>query len=151
MVRLPCGSRSTPSTLNPCSLNATARLSVVVVFATPPFWFAKTITRSNDGSSAAGCTRTFGRGSSRMTRIWTRSSSAARVFLHDRIPAPDAGSRRTLAVVVVEIVHARDHAEAAKVDLVRARVVADVPGIARAVGEVRQPGLTRTNPVRGPR
>src|SRR3954467_15381898 len=46
MVRLPCGSMSTHSTRWPCSANAAARLSVVVVLATPPFWLAKAITRA---------------------------------------------------------------------------------------------------------
>ena len=41
IVRLPCGSRSTQSTSWPDSAKATARLRVVVVFATPPFWLAK--------------------------------------------------------------------------------------------------------------
>src|SRR3954449_1045895 len=44
IVRLPCGSMSTQRTRWPFSANATARLSVVVVFATPPFWFANEIT-----------------------------------------------------------------------------------------------------------
>ena len=44
IVRLPCGSRSTQRTRWPDSAKATARLSVVVVFATPPFWLAKLIT-----------------------------------------------------------------------------------------------------------
>src|SRR3954471_24379774 len=44
IVRLPCGSMSTHSTRCPRSANATARLRVVVVLATPPFWLAKTIT-----------------------------------------------------------------------------------------------------------
>src|ERR1700704_5688558 len=37
---------STHSTRWPCSANAAARLSVVVVLATPPFWLAKAITRA---------------------------------------------------------------------------------------------------------
>ena len=41
------GSRSTASTRLPCSASATARFSVVVVFATPPFWFANAITRAS--------------------------------------------------------------------------------------------------------
>ena len=45
IVRLPCGSRSTSRTRYPISLNATPRLSVVVVFATPPFWFANAMMR----------------------------------------------------------------------------------------------------------
>ena len=44
IVRLPWGSMSTASTRWPASANATARLRVVVVFATPPFWLAKAIT-----------------------------------------------------------------------------------------------------------
>src|SRR4051794_14704268 len=44
MVRLPCGSMSTHSTRCPSSANAAARFSVVVVLATPPFWFAKAMT-----------------------------------------------------------------------------------------------------------
>ena len=44
IVRLPCGSMSTASTRCPASAKATARLRVVVVFATPPFWLAKAIT-----------------------------------------------------------------------------------------------------------
>src|SRR5919106_317614 len=44
IVRLPCGSMSMASTSCPDSEKATARLSVVVVFATPPFWLAKAIT-----------------------------------------------------------------------------------------------------------
>src|ERR671916_203287 len=41
IVRLPCGSRSTQSTRWSRSTNAAARLRVVVVLATPPFWFVK--------------------------------------------------------------------------------------------------------------
>src|SRR5947209_9612662 len=44
IVRLDWGSRSTHSTRLPRSTRATPRLSVVVVFATPPFWFASAIT-----------------------------------------------------------------------------------------------------------
>ena len=44
IVRLPCGSRSTASTLLPFSANATARFRVEVVFATPPFWLANAMT-----------------------------------------------------------------------------------------------------------
>ena len=44
IVRLPCGSMSTHSTRCPRSANATARFSVVVVLATPPFWLAKAMT-----------------------------------------------------------------------------------------------------------
>ena len=44
MVRFPCGSMSTHSTRWPFSAKAAARLSVVVVFATPPFWLANAMT-----------------------------------------------------------------------------------------------------------
>src|SRR5919204_1165577 len=44
IVRLPWGSMSTHRTRWPFSANAAARLSAVVVFATPPFWFANAIT-----------------------------------------------------------------------------------------------------------
>ena len=57
IVRLPCGSRSTQSTRWPRSTNAAARLSVVVVLATPPFWFAKAMTWALDRHRAPYCTR----------------------------------------------------------------------------------------------
>src|SRR5215212_3512481 len=44
IVRLPWGSRSTHSTRCPRSTKAAARFSVVVVFATPPFWFVNAMT-----------------------------------------------------------------------------------------------------------
>ena len=44
IVRLPCGSRSTHSTRWPRSAKAAARLSVVVVLATPPFWLVNAMT-----------------------------------------------------------------------------------------------------------
>src|SRR6476619_3368387 len=44
IVRFDCGSRSTHSTRLPFSAKATARFKVVVVLATPPFWFANEIT-----------------------------------------------------------------------------------------------------------
>src|SRR5512132_3046001 len=44
IVRFACGSMSTHRTRKPFSENATARLSAVVVFATPPFWFANAMT-----------------------------------------------------------------------------------------------------------
>ena len=59
IVRLPCGSRSTASTRLPCSRSATARFSVDVVFATPPFWFAKAMT-----CASAFCGTVSGSGSS---------------------------------------------------------------------------------------
>src|SRR5918997_6582667 len=44
IVRLPCGSRSVQRTRWPRSTKAAARLRVVVVLATPPFWFVKAMT-----------------------------------------------------------------------------------------------------------
>src|SRR4051812_43738313 len=44
IVRLPCGSMSMQRTRWPSSAKAAARLSVVVVFATPPFWLANAMT-----------------------------------------------------------------------------------------------------------
>jgi hypothetical protein len=40
---LACGSASTTSTLFSSVANEAAKLMVVVVFPTPPFWFAKAI------------------------------------------------------------------------------------------------------------
>src|SRR6202140_6003656 len=57
IVRLPCGSMSQHSTRWPSSAKATARLSVVVVLATPPFWLANAITLQvavTGGSDASG-------------------------------------------------------------------------------------------------
>src|SRR5690606_20176431 len=42
IVALPCGSRSTSSVRWPWRASAAARLTVVVVLPTPPFWFATT-------------------------------------------------------------------------------------------------------------
>src|SRR5437764_8749509 len=80
IVRLPCGSRSISSTRWPCSANATPRLSVVVVFATPPFWFASTSTSASAGDGTlAG--RTLGRGRRRARPISRASSSLVTAFL----------------------------------------------------------------------
>ena len=57
IVRLPCGSMSKASTLWPDSLKATARLSAVVVLATPPFWLAKAITLARRSSFGARASR----------------------------------------------------------------------------------------------
>ena len=60
MVRLPCGSRSIRSTRWPSSCSATPRFSVVVVFATPPFWFANAMTLAVTCSSGAGSAESEG-------------------------------------------------------------------------------------------
>src|SRR3990170_4650592 len=46
MVALPCGSRSTSSTRFPAWASAAARLTLVVVLPTPPFWFTTASTRA---------------------------------------------------------------------------------------------------------
>ena len=56
-----------------------------------------------------------------------------------------------LAVVVVEALEAGDDAHAAEVDLVRARVVDDVVGLPRAIGEERERLVLRSEVVRDPR
>ena len=43
-VKLPCGSASINNTFFPCLANPTPRFKVVVLFATPPFWFATAMT-----------------------------------------------------------------------------------------------------------
>ncbi len=53
VVELPCGSESTSRTRNSEAARAAARLIEVVVFPTPPFWFAMESTRA---------TGSFGRG-----------------------------------------------------------------------------------------
>ena len=45
IVALPCGSRSTSSVLAPCSVREAARLTLVVVLPTPPFWLATAMRR----------------------------------------------------------------------------------------------------------
>src|SRR5690348_5781679 len=48
---LPCGSRSTISTVSPTAASAVPRLMAVVVFPTPPFWLARARTRGTAGRS----------------------------------------------------------------------------------------------------
>src|SRR3954447_21546963 len=55
-----------------------------------------------------------------------------------------------LAVVVVEPLEAGHQPDAAEVDLVRARVVGDVVGLPRPVGEVRDPLLAGHDRMRDP-
>src|SRR5262249_23482785 len=56
-----------------------------------------------------------------------------------------------LAVPVVERLDAAEEADAAKADLVRARVVADVVRLARSVDETREPGRAGLDEVRDTR
>ena len=51
---LPCGSRSTTSTRSPCRASAAARLTVVVVLPTPPFWFATVMHPGGRGGGEVG-------------------------------------------------------------------------------------------------
>src|SRR5262245_50042044 len=46
MVALPCGSRSTSRTRRPACASAAARLTLVVVLPTPPFWLTTASTRA---------------------------------------------------------------------------------------------------------
>src|SRR2546423_7692151 len=81
IVRLPCGSRSIARTLCPFSTSATPRFSVVVVLATPPFWFAKAMTRASAGPLSV-LAREFGRGSNRVSAIVAHlSNQPSRVLL----------------------------------------------------------------------
>src|SRR3954470_14471130 len=50
----PCGSRSTSSTLRPCSTSAAPRLMVDVVLPTPPFWLHIAMTRAGPCSVSGG-------------------------------------------------------------------------------------------------
>src|SRR5262249_16893750 len=82
IVRFPCGSRSMHRTRNPFSLSATPRLRVVVVFATPPFWFASASTRATAGAvSDAGTPRKLGRERRRATAMYAASSVRVSPFL----------------------------------------------------------------------
>src|SRR5262245_58904640 len=53
MVALPCGSRSTSRTRRSDCESPAARLTLVVVLPTPPFWFATASTRATSGSGSA--------------------------------------------------------------------------------------------------
>src|SRR5437588_1524442 len=143
IVRLPCGSRSMSSTLCPCSAKATPRLRVVVVFATPPFWFANAMTLAVTGPLVI-FVRGFGRGSRRASpTACSFRVTLAKSFRYAEIVAVGSDGTngealpRRLAVPVVEVVEPGDHADAAEVDLLGARVVADVVRLSRAVCEER--------------
>src|SRR5215211_7588656 len=56
-----------------------------------------------------------------------------------------------LAVPVLEMLDAADHAEAAEEDLARSRVVREVVRLARAVREVRHAAVAADEPVCDPR
>ena len=81
IVRLPCGSRSTHSARCPLSTNAAARLSVVVVLATPPFWLVNAMTL------ACGVT-----GASGSADVWTCASITQCLFARDAGIPPPRGS-----------------------------------------------------------
>src|SRR5262245_3767449 len=49
MVAFPCGSRSTSRTRRCACARAAARLTLVVVLPTPPFWFTTARTRATSG------------------------------------------------------------------------------------------------------
>src|SRR3954470_962670 len=50
MVALPCGSRSMSNTRRSACASAAARLTLVVVLPTPPFWFTTARTRATSAS-----------------------------------------------------------------------------------------------------
>ena len=55
MVALPCGSRSTSSTRRFVAPRLAARLTLVVVLPTPPFWFVIARMRAIASSGVARC------------------------------------------------------------------------------------------------
>src|SRR5262245_19272517 len=169
IVRLPCGSRSITSTRFPSSRSATPRLSVVVVFATPPFWFASAMTFAISASSLSGAGVGSGtawrRGGSSIDstgssstgsgtgsgRDWSRGRRRdSAIAASPPRPGPTfLQNSSVLAVPVVELLaDPRDEPEAREVDLARARVVADVAGIARPVHQQRHPVVASTKCMR---
>ncbi len=70
------------STRRPYSASATPRFSVVVVFATPPFWFASANTRVVAGAFAFPELRNPGRVRRRATAISAVHSRELGAFLH---------------------------------------------------------------------
>src|SRR5918997_2320893 len=89
MVRLPWGSRSTQSTRCPRSTNAAARLSVVVVFATPPFWLVNAMTFAL-GDSVTGAS-----GSSPLRKRYSHGLGG---ILHPSRPVPALLDKRLVLV-----------------------------------------------------
>src|SRR5918995_2719588 len=89
IVRLPCGSRSTHSTRCPRSTNAAARLSVVVVFATPPFWLVNAMTL------ALGVVVTGSSGSSPLRKRYSHDLGG---ILHPSRPVPSLLDKRLVLV-----------------------------------------------------
>src|SRR5918999_3000749 len=89
IVRLPCGSRSTQSTRCPRSTNAAARLSVVVVFATPPFWLVNAMTFAL-GDSVTGAS-----GSSPLRKRYSHGLGG---ILHPSRPVSSLLDRRLVLV-----------------------------------------------------
>src|SRR5947207_219103 len=93
IVRLPCGSMSQHRTRCPSSAKAAARLSVVVVLATPPFWFANAMTLalfSTEGSAFfVGETRTARYSHVRYGFLYERNRALGRGRDRDRRPGRD--------------------------------------------------------------
>src|SRR3990172_4838 len=111
MVRLPCGSRSMTRTRFPVSASATPRLSVVVVFATPPFWFANTMTFAITAPSSRGTGAVPGAGTT-----WRRgvdSSTAASTAAGSSAGSARDGGRERI----------RDSAMTASPSLLRAKLL----------------------------
>src|SRR5215211_6037700 len=102
-------------TVLPCSESATPRFRVVVVFATPPFWFAKAMTLAIVGPLPFSA-RVFGRGSRRASPMASSLlAKLAESFCDTRIVTSlsDGLVAGRLAVPVVERLDASDDADAA--------------------------------------
>src|SRR5262245_25365902 len=168
IVRLPWGSRSITSTRFPRSRSATPRLSVVVVFATPPFWFASAMTFAISAPSGSGATTGSGtalrRGGSSTASTGSSSTGSGRDWRRgsrrERAMAASPSRQAVklllplsiLAFPVVELLaDARDQAEPDEEHLPRARVVAEVARIARAVHQERHARVASAERVRDAR
>src|SRR5262245_2918728 len=175
IVRFPCGSRSITRTRFPSSRSATPRFNVVVVFATPPFWFASAMTFAISAPSAAGAAEGAGegvgtacnRGGSSAAvaasstgseagsgRGWSRGSKRERAMAAppSRHATKLLQACSILSVPVVEaLADACDELEPDEVHLPRAGVVADLSGLSRPVHEQRHPGVAAPECVRDTR
>ena len=113
----------------PFSPKATARFRVVVVLATPPFWFASAMTCGTPAPFLPAMPRTFGRGSMRVSAMTGHCSGVGWGFLHGsprncaricrrgrvrRAGASPFPLGLVLAVPVVEVLEPGDEADPAK-------------------------------------
>src|SRR6187551_2529696 len=169
MVRLPWGSRSITSTRFPRSRMATPRFRVVVVFATPPFWFARAMTFAISALSAPGAATGSGtawrRGGSSTAstgssstgsgsgsgRDWSRGRRRERAMTASpsrRAPQILPASSVFAFPVVDLLAHASDEPDPDEEDLSGARVVADVARIPGAVHQQAHPPVASAKGVR---